>query len=313
MPINLNNINAAFAKVAAVTNEIDTTTSKIENIPLDNIKFAAYNPYNASDGDNDNQIVKELADSIEVMGLLEPLVVVKKDDDAYELISGERRCKALKLLNRKTAPCVIFCSLSPEQAALRLHTANLETREYTTSQKFQFYQDITKLLESLKETGELRGGIQKATARMLGVSVQQVAKYKKISSELPEDRKKDITNNKLSINQAYAESKRARQPQKSETGLTFPEKSCTKKEDENNRPLPPLPGQLTIKEVVEPQKSKSETGLTFPEKSHADIEKEITHIYNTLNTFFFDVRKSKNSDSLERMKQAILEVLHEDN
>ena len=44
--------------------------------------------------------LKELANSIDENGLLQP-IVVRKMDDGYELIAGERRYRAHKMLNKE--------------------------------------------------------------------------------------------------------------------------------------------------------------------------------------------------------------------
>ena len=51
--------------------------------------------------------LEELADNIRVNGLIQPLVVHLKDK-VYTLICGERRYRAMSLLNMKEAPCFIL-------------------------------------------------------------------------------------------------------------------------------------------------------------------------------------------------------------
>ena len=48
-----------------------------------------------------------LAKSIKAKGIIEPLVVTKKDDGRYELIAGERRLKAAKSIGIKEVPVII--------------------------------------------------------------------------------------------------------------------------------------------------------------------------------------------------------------
>lgn len=50
--------------------------------------------------------IKGLAESIKSQGLLQPIVVRKKGD-AYEIVSGERRLRALKYLDSPKAPCIV--------------------------------------------------------------------------------------------------------------------------------------------------------------------------------------------------------------
>ncbi|MCL1946433.1 MAG: ParB/RepB/Spo0J family partition protein [Chitinivibrionia bacterium] len=57
--------------------------------------------------DFDNEQIEELAKSIKEQGLLQPIVVRKTSDDKYQIVSGERRFRALKLLNEKEIAAII--------------------------------------------------------------------------------------------------------------------------------------------------------------------------------------------------------------
>lgn len=59
----------------------------IEKISLDLIDDFNNHPFKV----NDDESLKELADSINENGLLEPLVVRKKENGRYEMLSGHRR------------------------------------------------------------------------------------------------------------------------------------------------------------------------------------------------------------------------------
>ena len=54
----------------------------------------------------------ELAESIRVCGIIQPLNVRKTGEDKYELISGERRLKASKLIGLKTVPAIVMSRAS---------------------------------------------------------------------------------------------------------------------------------------------------------------------------------------------------------
>jgi len=60
--------------------------------------------------DFDNNAIIRLADSIRRYGILQPLTVRRSEDDDmydYELVSGERRLRAARMLGYFTVPCVI--------------------------------------------------------------------------------------------------------------------------------------------------------------------------------------------------------------
>ena len=54
----------------------------------------------------DKEALEELADSIKQFGIIQPIVVQKKDD-YYEIIAGERRWRAAKLAKLKEVPVII--------------------------------------------------------------------------------------------------------------------------------------------------------------------------------------------------------------
>lgn len=54
----------------------------------------------------DENALKELSDSIKVHGVIQP-IIVKKVDDRFVIIAGERRWRATRLAGLKTIPCII--------------------------------------------------------------------------------------------------------------------------------------------------------------------------------------------------------------
>ncbi|MEI6121872.1 MAG: ParB N-terminal domain-containing protein, partial [Opitutae bacterium] len=67
----------------------------------------------------DEASVKELAESIRSEGLLQP-VVVRKTKDGFELIAGERRFRAFKLLGQKTITARLLEASDASSAVLAL-------------------------------------------------------------------------------------------------------------------------------------------------------------------------------------------------
>jgi len=69
--------------------------------------------------DFDDAQVKELADSIRSEGLMQP-IVVRRLKDGYELIAGERRFRAFKLIGQKTITARILEASDASSAVLAL-------------------------------------------------------------------------------------------------------------------------------------------------------------------------------------------------
>ncbi len=56
----------------------------------------------------DKEKIEELAQSINKNGLIQPLILTKKDDNNYNLVAGERRWRAAQLANLKTLPALLL-------------------------------------------------------------------------------------------------------------------------------------------------------------------------------------------------------------
>lgn len=198
--INMGNIAAGLNKVRGITQSLKNV-AKHELIPTEYIKVGYDNPYAANDTPQSRY---ELAMSLQTNGLLNPLLVNKKSDTEYWLISGEHRLSAIKEnLNWPTVSCMVYDNISDNNARLMLHAVNLDVREYTTAQKLQFYQQTEQLLSDMKESGEFTGAIQQGIAETLKVSTRQVRKYKKIMEHLSTEDQQRVIDGELSIDKAY--------------------------------------------------------------------------------------------------------------
>ena len=80
------------------------TTPKDEVKELD-ITELRVNPYQPRQIFDDNAL-KELAFSIKEHGVIQP-IIVKKSIKGYEIVAGERRFRASKLVGLKTIPAII--------------------------------------------------------------------------------------------------------------------------------------------------------------------------------------------------------------
>lgn len=80
-----------------------TTGSAVLEIPVDDILANTSQPRT----DFPVESLIRLADSIRRYGILQPLTVRRKSDGAYELIAGERRLRAARMLGLKSVPCIV--------------------------------------------------------------------------------------------------------------------------------------------------------------------------------------------------------------
>ncbi len=76
--------------------------SDVVEINIDEIRSNPYQPRTYFEP----EALQELAESIKIHGVVEP-VIVKKSIHGYELVAGERRCKASKIAGKTTVPAII--------------------------------------------------------------------------------------------------------------------------------------------------------------------------------------------------------------
>lgn len=96
--------------VNQIERKLSTGNELIISIPIDKIKKNPYQPRK----DFDNEKIYELADSIKKHGLISPITVRKKDNH-YELIAGERRLRASKIVGLKEISAYILNIESDKQ------------------------------------------------------------------------------------------------------------------------------------------------------------------------------------------------------
>lgn len=91
----------------------------------------------------DETALAELADSIAKHGLVEPVIVRKKDNGYYELIAGERRWRAARLAGLTSVPAIVR-EWTDEQAALISLIENLQRENLNPVEEANGYRDLTE-------------------------------------------------------------------------------------------------------------------------------------------------------------------------
>ena len=87
--------------IAAKKNlEVSSAINVVNSIPLDQIEVNPFQPR----ADFEEQSLAELAESIKVHGIIQPITVRKLKHTKYQLIAGERRLRASKIAGLKDIP-----------------------------------------------------------------------------------------------------------------------------------------------------------------------------------------------------------------
>jgi ParB family chromosome partitioning protein len=90
-------------KASRQENENNHPTAGIFEIPLDEIQVNPYQPRSHFDKES----LQELAESISVQGIIQPITVRRLSDGEYQLISGERRYQASKIAGLEKIPAYV--------------------------------------------------------------------------------------------------------------------------------------------------------------------------------------------------------------
>ena len=121
---------------ALLSENLDDLDGSEFELPLDDLSPNPYQPRSSLS----EEALGELVASIREHGLLQPLVV-RSRDAGWEIVAGERRWRALKLLGWKSAP-VIVRDLTDEQMLLVALVENLQREELSALEEARSYQQL---------------------------------------------------------------------------------------------------------------------------------------------------------------------------
>ncbi|MFZ6013530.1 MAG: ParB/RepB/Spo0J family partition protein [Bacteroidota bacterium] len=174
--------------VSTVPTAPSTPTSGIAEIDIEHIEVNPFQPRTHFDQD----ALLELAESIKVHGIIQPITVRRLAANQYQLISGERRFQASKLADLKTIPAYIRSADDQQMLEMAL-IENIQRENLNAIEIALSYQRlISECNLKQEELGE-RVGKNRAT----------VTNYLRLL-KLPPDIQIAVRDNKLSMGQARA-------------------------------------------------------------------------------------------------------------
>lgn len=88
----------------------------IVQLPLEQIEVNPFQPRSTFEEESLN----ELADSIKIHGVIQPITVRKSDNGKYQLIAGERRLRASKIAGKKEIPAFVRSASDQESIEIAL-------------------------------------------------------------------------------------------------------------------------------------------------------------------------------------------------
>jgi ParB family transcriptional regulator, chromosome partitioning protein len=159
--------------------------SQIEDLPVGEILANPYQNRSVTDADT----LQELAESIRAHGILQPILVRKKESKYY-LVSGERRIRAAKIIGLEKVPAVVK-EMSDVEAAAATLVENLQRENVS-------FLDEAAGFHKLNSEFEIT---QVEIARLVGKSQSYIANKIRLLN-LP-DKVRDIISREIMITERH--------------------------------------------------------------------------------------------------------------
>lgn len=147
-----NDINSVNDKKA------DQVIGRVIDLELDRIEV---NPFQPRTQFND-EALKQLASSIKELGIIQPITVRKMDYNQYQLVSGERRYRAAKLIGLSAVPA--FVRLANDQESLEMALVeNIQRQDLDPIEVALSYQRLIDEINITQEALSERVGKKRST------------------------------------------------------------------------------------------------------------------------------------------------------
>ena len=161
---------------------------KIYEIPISEIDDFPDHPFYVRNDEDMDQLVA----SVKERGIITPVMLRRKEDGRYEMVSGHRRKKACELAGLETIKAEIR-NLTRDEAIVLMVESNLQRSKILPSEKAFAYK---MRLDAMKRQGERTDltsvpVAQKLTSReelgkLVGESQDQVRRYIRLTNLVPE-------------------------------------------------------------------------------------------------------------------------------
>ena len=161
---------------------------RVQIVPADQVFPYARQPYSI---DRPTQDLAQLMDSIERVGIAEPLIVRPRDGGGYEIIAGHRRDYCAKTIGLETRP-VIVREYSDEDADILVVDYNIHRDDLLPSEKARAYKlrlDAMKRKAGRPSKNSCQVGTNLRADALLAEkaddSARQIQRYIRLNSLIP--------------------------------------------------------------------------------------------------------------------------------
>lgn len=137
--------------------------------------------------------LEELTESIRQHGIIQPLVVTPRPDGNFEIVAGERRLRAAKLLNLPNVPVIVRPAAGGRDKLVLALIENLQREDLNPMEEARAYQRLSQEFSLTQEE----------IAKKVGKSRPAVANTVRLL-ELPEEIRQAVADGRLSAGSARA-------------------------------------------------------------------------------------------------------------
>ena len=119
------------------------------------------NPYQPRTNFNEESL-RELASSIKELGVIQPITVRKLEGNQFQLVSGERRFRASKIIGLKTIPSYIRIANDREMLEMAL-VENIQRKDLDPIEVALSFQQLIEVIKLTQEELSIRVGKNRST------------------------------------------------------------------------------------------------------------------------------------------------------
>jgi ParB family chromosome partitioning protein len=229
---------------------------KLCEVDLDRIRFNPYQPRSFFSQDE----LRELAASIQSIGMVHPPTVRESNQGQYELISGERRIRAAKLAGLKKLQVLVRSSSYSHSAQAAL----IENIQRVDLNPIEIAKGLRQLMQEFKMS-------QEDVAQKIGKKRSTVANYLRLLS-LPIDIQESVINEQitmghakaiLSVNDSEMQSRLHKQVLKEGLTVREAEKAVLKHVSKSEKAMPEVKSNIYLEHIAEQLQQKLGTKVSI--------------------------------------------------
>ena len=144
--------------MAASDKNADKLVGNIVEIELANITVNPFQPRTHFD----ENALQELANSLQELGVIQPITVRKSEGNTFQLVSGERRFRASKIIGNSTIPAYIRLANDQEMLEMAL-VENIQRKNLDPIEVSLSYQRLIDEIQLTQEQLSVRVGKKRST------------------------------------------------------------------------------------------------------------------------------------------------------